>query len=126
MAPANFLRLLPIFSLALLNISFGTLPANAIAVERGHMARGINHAHVNVAKKRGNSPGQCKPRPGVPASSTYDNLVAISSSVSPSQSQPSPTPTPTSSGSSSNGKLTLMWSNNEQNSMCNFANGHTK
>jgi hypothetical protein len=130
MVPANSLRLLSIFSLALLNISFGTVPANALAVERSHMARGINHVHANVAKKRRDKPAQCKPRPTAPS---YSSSLATPSPVSqpppnsiaassPQSAEPSSTPsaTPSSSGSSGSAKIILMWSNEEQSSICKF------
>lgn len=131
MAPTNFLRLFTIFSLALLNVSFGTLPVNALAVERGHMARGINHAHAGVTKKRRDSSKQCKPRPSAPASSkapTHNNVV-VPTSTPVSQTQTQPSPTPTSSGSSDNpsggSKVMGAWANNEQSSFCNVF-GNTK
>jgi hypothetical protein len=133
MAPVNFVRLLTVLSLALLNISFGTLPTNALAVEHSHMARGINHAHAGVAKKRGDSPKQCKPRPTAtpstqpvaaytpPASPTPSH----SSSPSTSSSQVSNNYNPPSSGSSSgSGKVGLDWSNWEEMSLCNFITSH--
>jgi hypothetical protein len=148
MAPVNFARLLAIFSLAILNISFDTLPANALSVDRGHMARGINHAHAGVAKKRGDSPKQCKPRPSAPTTSIKPNVLSTSApahyyatpaSVSPSSphtttSSPSSPHTttssqlpqsssaPSSSGTSDGGssKAGLAWSNNEETSLCNF------
>jgi hypothetical protein len=138
MAPLNFARLLAIFSLAILNISFDTLPANALSVDRGHMARGINHAHAGVAKKRGGSPKQCKPRPSTPATSIKPGVLSSSApahyyatSTSVSQSSPHTTTssqlpqsssTPSSSGTSSgtSSKAGLAWSNNEETSLCNF------
>ena len=150
MAPSNFLRLFAIFSLAILNISFDVLPANALAVERGHMARGVNHAHAGVAKKRGNSK-QCKPRPvpNAPASSisltsstsasTTSHSVADAHLATPapipqpsthktttsSSYSPSPSVAPSSSGSYSGSKVALAWSNNEESSLDNFITPHT-
>jgi hypothetical protein len=138
MAPVNFARLLAIFSLAILNISFDTLPANALSVDRGHMARGINHAHAGVAKKRGDSPKQCKPRPSAPTTSIKPNVLSTSApahyyatpaSVSPSSPHtttssqlPQSSSAPSSSGTSDGGssKAGLAWSNNEETSLCNF------
>jgi len=150
MAPANFLRLLAVFSLAILNISFDVLPANALAVERGHMARSINHAHAGLAKKRSNSTGKCKPRPvssaspSMPANSNPPSAPAVSSSMPPNvvhnvtPATPSPTtttttssapaqsPTPNTAPSSSGGKVALAWSNLEEASLDNFITASTK
>ena len=136
MAPVNFARLLAIFSLAILNISFDTLPANALSVDRGHMARGINHAHAGVAKKRGDSPKQCKPRPSAPTTSIKPNVLSTSApahyyatpaSVSPSSPHtttssqlPQSSSAPSSSGTSDGGssKAGLAWSNNVEYHEC--------
>jgi len=136
MAPVNFARLLAIFSLAILNISFDTLPANALSVDRGHMARGISHAHAGVAKKRGDSPKQCKPRPTVPTTSikpdvsfsstsahSYDTPAPVSHAspqTTTSSILPQSSSAPSSSGPSYGTKAGLAWSNNEETSLCNF------
>jgi len=139
MAPSNFLRLFTIFSLAILNISLDALPANALVVEPGHMARGVNHAHAGIAKKRSNSK-QCKPRP-VPAisstsSTTSHHSVAVVANAHLATPAPSsqlsthettttshsstPSAAASSSGSCSNKKVGLGWSNHEQSSLHNF------
>jgi len=147
MAASNFLRLFAIFSLAILNISFDALPVNALAVERGHVARGVNHAHAGVAKKRGESK-QCKPRPvtSTPASypssspTTSHHSAADGHLASPlpisqssthkttttSSSSPTPSVAPSTSGSYSGSKVALAWSNHEQPSLGNFVTPHTK
>jgi len=147
MAASNFLRLFAIFSLAILNISFDALPVNALAVERGHVARGVNHAHAGVAKKRADSK-QCKPRPvttTTPASypssspttshhSAADGHLASPVPISESSthktttsSSPTPSVTPShSSGSYSGSKVALAWSNHEQPALPNFITSHTK
>lgn len=144
MAQSNFLRLFAVFSLAILNISFDALPVNALAVERGHMARGVNYAHAGVTKKRADSK-QCKPRPvtSTPAytpstsshHSTADAHLATPASVyqpsthkttATSSSSPTPSVAPPSSGSSSGSKVGLAWSNNEEGSLGNFITSHTK
>lgn len=145
MAPSNFLRLFTVFSLAILNISFDALPVNALAVERGHVARGVNHAHAGIAKKRSDSK-QCKPRPvtstpayipsSSPTTSHYsaaDGHLASPAPISePSthkttttSSSPAPSVTPSTSGSYSGSKVALAWSNNEQSSLGNFLSPHT-
>jgi len=145
MAPSNFLRLFTVFSLAILNISFDALPVNALAVERGHVARGVNHAHAGIAKKRGDSK-QCKPRPVtstpayIPSSSptTSHHSAADGHLASPvpisepsthktttTSSSPMPSVTPSSSSSYSGSKVALAWSNNEQSSLGNFISPHT-
>lgn len=145
MAQSNFLRLFAVFSLAILNISFDALPVNALAVERDHMVRGVNHAHAGVAKKRGDSK-QCKPRPVTstpapaytPSTSSHHSTAAAHLATPASVSQPSthkttatsssstPSVAPPSSGSSSGSKVGLAWSNNEEGSLGNFITSHTK
>ncbi len=150
MAPANFLRLLAVFSLAILNISFDVLPANALAVEGGHMARSINHAHAGFAKKRSNPAGKCKPRPvpnaspSMPPNSNPHPAPAVSSSMPPNvvhdatpaphspttttttSSAPAQSPTPNTAPPSSGGKVALAWSNLEEASLDNFVTASTK
>jgi hypothetical protein len=149
MAPASFFRLLTVFSLAVLNVSFNTLPANALAVEHGHMARNMNHAHAGVAKKRRDSSKQCKPRPVSSVSSSISPDVSPSPSISQhssanvalahpatpvsvshssshttTASSQSPTHYVAASGNSG-GKVCLGWSNLEEGSMGNFITSKT-
>jgi len=143
MAPANFLRLLAVFSLAILNISFDVLPANALAVERGHMARSINHAHAGFAKKRSNQTGKCKPRPvpnaspsmppnsspsPAPANVVHNATPAPNSqpTTTTTSSTPAQSPTPNTAAPSGGQKVALAWSNLEEASIDNFITASTK
>jgi hypothetical protein len=123
MALVKFLLL----SLAVLHASFDALPVNALAVQSGHLGRGL--AHADIAKKRDSSK-KCKPRP----TSASPNAVTTTSSSVPSSgpSQPAQTtassqspPTYTPSSSSGGSKVLLAWSNNEQSSLGNFFTGQT-
>jgi hypothetical protein len=119
MALVKFLLL----SLALLHASFDALPVNALAVQHGHVARGLGHAHADIAKKRDSSK-QCRPRP----TSAAANIVATTTplpysapSSKPSQTAQSTAPPSTSTPSSSGGgKRLLAWSNNEESSLRHF------
>jgi hypothetical protein len=149
MAPAISINLLAIVSFALFYVSLTPIAANALSVERAHVARNFNHAaHAGIAKKKRDGPSKrCKPRPSSstpPPSSTPANTPAYtppstptptpgptdlpttsySSTGTPSSSPPpttssSSSPTPT-SGSSGVGKLGIGWSNGEETSLCNF------
>ncbi|KAI0254316.1 glycosyl hydrolase catalytic core-domain-containing protein [Lactifluus subvellereus] len=138
--------LFTVLSLAILNVSFNSLPTYALAVERDHIARGFNHAHVGIAKKkRTGSSKRCKSRlTGLPVVSP---AAAVPSSSSTTTYTPSPTPaaaspkpqadkaTTTSSpvpvttpapSSSGNHKVGLAWSNGEQSALSKFQSPHTR
>jgi|SRR5712671_1157554 len=128
MALINFLRLFSIFSLAILNISLSALPVDALAVERGHIGRGLNHAHAGLAK-RNDSSGRCRPRPissspdlsptphpyhapsSQPAPASHSSSHTTSSSTTSHSHQPS--------GSTSISKFGISWSNHEEQSITN-------
>lgn len=126
MAPASFLHILSVVSLAVLHVSFGALPVNALALERNHAARGLGHAHADIAKRADSK--KCRPRP----TSVSPNAVAVTSTPVPSPQSSKPATTTTSSQappantpSSSNGdgsgsKFIIGWSNQEESSLVNF------
>lgn len=150
MAPTKFLNFVAIVSFAVFYISLTPISANALAVERAHVARNLNYAHAGIAKKKRdnhNPSKRCKPRPtssSLPPSTTPPPAYTPSSpspSPQPSSSPaPSPQPesssTPTYSSSSSSyspaatpasssgiGKVGIDWSNNEEGNLCNFKTG---
>jgi len=141
---------LAIVSLAVFYISLAPITANALAVERVHVARNFNYAHAGIARKKrgdsGNSGKRCKPRPAsehTPSSISSSHTTSSSShhpssspepKVNPAKVQPPhattsshhPAVTPVaSSNSGSAGVVGLAWSNNEQPSICNFKTSHT-
>ena len=121
MAPLKFVHFLTVVSLAVLQASFDALPVNALAVEHGHLGRGLGHAHADIAKKRDSpSSKKCRPRPTNSPKPAADNVPAPSSySSQPAHTTTSSQP-PTYTPSSSGGKSFLAWSNNEQGSLDNF------
>jgi len=130
MAPLGFLRFVTVVSLAVLQASFDALPVNALAVEHGHLGRGLSHAHADIAKKRDSpSSKKCRPRPTTSPKPAADNVPAPSTpshSTQPAStttsSQPPPANTPSSSGGG--GKSFLAWSNNEQGSLEHFVSNN--
>ncbi|KAH8999352.1 glycosyl hydrolase catalytic core-domain-containing protein [Lactarius akahatsu] len=144
MAPTKFINFLAVVSFAVFYISLTPLSANALAVERVHVARNPNYAHAGIAKKkRGESAKRCKPRPSTSSHSPQPTYTpppttshhSSSSSSSSSTTKPHPPPTsPTSTSyasvatphtSSRTGKVGLAWSNNEQSAICHFKTGQT-
>ncbi|KAI0003012.1 glycosyl hydrolase catalytic core-domain-containing protein [Russula compacta] len=126
MALVKSLRLLSVFSLAILNISFEALPANALTVDRGHIGRSPNHPHAGIAKKRGSSPRKCKPRAtSAPTSSLSDHVAVVTTTSLMTTTSPQPTASTTASSSGST-KPGLAWSNPEEQSLHNFITEHTK
>lgn len=138
MAPTKFINFLAIVSFAVFYISLTPIGANALAVERAHVARNLNYAHAGIAKKKRdnhNPSKRCKPRPSsssLPPSSSAPPPAYTPSPPSPSP-QPSSSSTPTPSSSSSSyvpattpasssgmGKVGIDWSNNEEGDLCNF------
>ncbi|KAH9179949.1 glycosyl hydrolase catalytic core-domain-containing protein [Lactarius sanguifluus] len=142
MAPTKFINFLAVVSFAVFYISLAPLSANALAVERAHVARNPNYAHAGIAKKkRGESAKRCKPRPSTsshspeptytpPPASTHHHTSSSSSTTKP---PPPPTTTHTASHapvitphvSSGVGKVGLAWSNNEQPAICHFKTDQT-
>lgn len=124
MAPASLFHILSVVSLAVLHVSFGALPVNALALERNHAARGLGHAHADIAKRADSK--KCRPRP----TSVSPNAGAVVTSPvpSPQSSQPAPTTTssqspPANTPSSSGGdgsKIIYGWSNHEETSLQHF------
>lgn len=148
MAPTKFINFLAVVSFAVFSISLAPLSANALAVERAHVARNPNYAHAGIAKKkRGESAKRCKPRPSTsshtsqpaytpPAAAPHPPPPATTHHTSSSSTtKPHPPPTSTSHTShtpavtpyvsSGAGKVGLAWSNNEQSAICNFKTSQT-
>ena len=146
MSPTKFINLLALIPFAVFCLSLNSISANALAVERTHVARNLNYAHAGIAKKRRSDSlkKRCKPRPHSTShpSSTSTSLPHVPPSPSPtpspssqhesksthssSPSSSSPTPTPHVDISSGSGKLVIPWSNNEQSSLCNFRSSSTQ
>ena len=128
MALLKFLHILTVVSLAVLHVSFDALPVNALSLEHG---RDLSHAHIEIAKKRGqpHSSKKCRPRPSSASqspivSTTYNSNSAPSSNPSKPTSTTSSKSAPTNAPASSTGsKVMFPWSNNEQRSIPNFATG---
>jgi hypothetical protein len=148
MAPTKLINFLAVVSFAVFYISLTPIAANALAVERAHVARNVNYAHAGISrKKRDGSAKRCKPRPSnsshihssEPASPTTSSSPHPSTptphpSSAPSSSHPpapssshssSPPPAVTPAASSGYGVVGLAWSNNEQSSLCNFKSSQT-
>ncbi|KAH9062101.1 glycosyl hydrolase catalytic core-domain-containing protein [Lactarius vividus] len=144
MAPTKFINFLAVVSFAVFYISLTPLTANALAVERAHVARNLNYAHAGIAKKkRGESTKRCKPRPSTsshssqppaytppPASSHHTSSLSTTKphpppTTSSSSTSHSPSVTPQVHVSSGTGKVGLAWSNNEQSAICHFKTGET-
>ncbi|KAH9050044.1 glycosyl hydrolase catalytic core-domain-containing protein [Lactarius hengduanensis] len=147
MAPTKFINFLAVVSFAVFCISHAPLSANALAVERAHVARNPNYAHAGIAKKkRGESAKRCKPRPSTSSHSSQPAYTPppvaaphppTSSHHTSSSSTTKPHPPPATSSSSSHapavtpqvstgtGKVGLAWSNNEQSAICNFKTSQT-
>ncbi len=143
MAPTKFINFLAVVSFAVFYISLTPIAANALSVERAHVARNLNYAHAGIAKKkRSGSTKRCKPRPTTSLSSSSSHsskppayTPPSSSPHPPSSSKPhsstttssttSHTPVVTPHVSSGSNKVGLAWSNNEQPSICNFKSGQT-
>ncbi|KAH9007065.1 glycosyl hydrolase catalytic core-domain-containing protein [Lactarius hatsudake] len=143
MAPTKFINFLAVVSFAVFYISLTPLSANALAVERAHVARNPNYAHAGIAKKkRGESAKRCKPRPSTSSHSSQPAYTHPPASPHPpashhTSSTSKPHPPATSSSSTSHapavtphtstgaGKVGLAWSNNEQSAICHFKTGQT-
>jgi len=132
--------LFAVLSLAVLNISFNSLPTYALAVEGNYLARSFNHAHAGITKKK-RDVKRCKPRSTDPLAASTNSFAAStttytssSAPVTPSSmpqsgpaaatSSPAPanTPLPSSSG---NRKVGLAWSNQEDKALPKFQSSHT-
>jgi hypothetical protein len=122
MAPVKFVHLLAVLSFAIFQVSFVTLPANALAVERGHIAR--DHVHAGIIKRGSGSSKRCKPRKGNDKppvtypnnnSTIHDNTHKTTTSTTATP--PHQTPTYTPSGGT---KRILLWSNTVESSLKNF------
>ncbi|KAH9045653.1 glycosyl hydrolase catalytic core-domain-containing protein [Lactarius pseudohatsudake] len=149
MAPTKFINFLAVVSFAVFYISLAPLSANALAVERAHVARNPNYAHAGIAKKkRGESAKRCKPRPSTsshssqpaytpppataphpPASSHHTSSSSTTKPHPPpatsSSTSHAPAVTPQAHVSSGTGKVGLAWSNNEQSAICHFKTSQT-
>lgn len=123
MALVKSLRLLAVVSLAILNISFEALPANALNVDRGHIGRSPNHLHAGIAKKRDGA--KCKPRATSAPTSSYSDHAAVATPTS-YMTTTSSHPTTSTTPSSGSAKPGLAWSNPEQQSLHNFITKDTK
>lgn len=141
MAPTRLINFLTLVSFAVFYVSLTPTAANALAVERAHVARNLNYAHAGIAKKkRGNPSKRCKARPSdsTPTpSSTPADTPAYTPAYTPASSSPQPTtssssstsssyaPASTPASSSGMGPVLIDWSNGEQSSLCNFKSSHT-
>ncbi|KAI9466774.1 glycosyl hydrolase catalytic core-domain-containing protein [Lactarius psammicola] len=141
MAPTKFINLFAVVSFAVFYISLTPIAANALAVERAHVARNLNYAHAGIAKKkRDSSTKRCKPRPSSSSSTHHSKPPAYtpppSHTSSSSSTKPHPPPSTSSSSSShtpavtphvstGSNKVGLAWSNNEQPAICNFKSSQT-
>ncbi|KAI0303162.1 glycosyl hydrolase catalytic core-domain-containing protein [Russula brevipes] len=121
MALVKFVHLLAVLSFAILQVSFVTLPANALAVERDHIGR--DHVHAGIIKRQGGSSKRCKPRKGSDKPSTLHNgsttyeHTSHTTTTSTTTTSPHQTPTSAPSGGS---KRILLWSNAVEPSLKNF------
>jgi hypothetical protein len=122
MALVKFVHLLAVLSFAIFQVSFVPLPANALAVERGHVGR--DHVHAGIIKRQSGSSKRCKPRKGNDKPPTYPNNNSTthdntSHPTTTSITTTSPHQTPTSTPSRGSKRI-LSWSNSVESSLKNF------
>jgi len=142
MAALKLLNLLALASVAVLTLSFGATPVNALATDN-HMARRASHGHDAIAKrKRSSSTSRCKPRPSSsssaapswtpspspsstpppppPPPSTSSTQPSTTWAPAPSSSSSSAAPAPSSGGGNGSGKWGLGWPNGDSDYLTNF------
>lgn len=144
MALTKFVNFFAVVSFAVFFISLTPIAANALAVERAHVARNLNYAHAGIARKKQDEK-RCKPRPSTSTPSTHKSTATPSEHSSPSthnppshstsSSSPKPPSHPTTSSPHPPAATTdgfpraivgLGWSNHKQPNLCHFTSKYTK